>query len=85
MKIPYTYEIYKLNYSTGHFEVRYIPSDPELTAVTWNVPVMFDADGNLIPVEDTIDFYAPHREWAGQKFLLVNKDNLINATGVITP
>ncbi len=85
MKIPYTYEIYRLNYSQGHFEVRYTPSDPALTAITWNIPVMFDENGEMIPVETMIDTFAPYREWAGQKFLLENTDTLLNSTGTINP
>lgn len=85
MKIAYTYEIYKLNYSNGHFEVRYIPSDTALTAITWNVPVVFKEDGTRMELEENINMFAPYREWAAQKFMLENTDTLLNATGTITP
>lgn len=85
MKFPYTYEIYKLNINQGHFEVKYTPKDETLTAITLNITVMFDENDNPINLDENIDFFAPHRTWAAQMFILNNKDTLIDKTGEINP
>jgi hypothetical protein len=85
MKIPYTYTIYKLNIQTGHIEIKYTPEDETLTAITFNVPILFDEDGNQFEIQKNIDMFAPYREWAAQKFLIENTDSILNSTGTINP
>jgi hypothetical protein len=85
MKIPYTYEIYKLNIQTGCIAIKYLPLDTTLTAITSNVPIIFNEDGSQMSLTDNIDCCAPYREWAAQKFLMENADTLLNSTGTITP
>jgi hypothetical protein len=85
MKIPYSYEIYKLNIQTGHIEIKYMPEDETLTAITYNVPIIFNEDGTQMELKENIDRFAPYREWAAQKFLIQNANTVLNLTGTITP
>jgi hypothetical protein len=85
MKFPYTYEIYKLNLAQGHFEVKYTPKEEVLSALTFNLPVMFDEAGAPIGMEEIIENFAPHQTWAAQKFIIENKDTILDKTGEINP
>lgn len=85
MKFAYTYEIYKLNIAQGHIEVRYTPKDESLSAITYNIPVMFEESGEVMTVEKNVDSFAPHTTWAAQKYIIDNAATLQNSTGEITP
>lgn len=85
MKFAYTYEIYKLNIAQGHIEVKYTPKDEMLSAITHNIPIMFEESGEVMAVEKNIDYFAPHNVWAAQKHIIDNAETLQNHTGEITP
>jgi hypothetical protein len=83
MKIPYTYTIEQLDITYGHMVVKYLPEDTALTALSYNVPIMFNEDGTQKPLVENIDMYAPYREWGAQKYLKDNANTLINSSGTI--
>ena len=82
MKIPYTYQVYKINLEQGHFEVKYTPQDTSLIAITSNVPAFFPKDdGTPRTVEEIVEYFAPYMQWQGQKTILEQGDSLLNASG----
>lgn len=84
MKNAYTYKIEQLDIAYGCMSVKYTPEDARLTALSYNIPVVFEEDGSQKPLLENIDMYAPQREWNAQKFLIENADTLVSSTGTIS-
>jgi hypothetical protein len=85
MNQPYQYKIEQLDIAYGNMLVKYIPSDESLTALSFNIPILFEEDGLQKELTANIDKFAPQRQWAAQKFFIENGDSLVNLTGTVNP
>ena len=71
----YTFIVKEILFERGTLLVQYIPSDVNLTSVTYNIPIWPDIDvNNLGPY---VDRWAPLGAWYAQTVILEHGSTLI--------
>lgn len=82
----YTYTIKKIDVLNANIEVKYVPTNPDLVAVEWNIcAYMQNEDGSNKSIQECIEAAAPHALWTAQETLIAQHDTLLNKTETVTP
>lgn len=86
MKFKYTYSIELIDIKEGHIQVKYMPEDVRLVALSYNLAIYaLKEDGTKFTIDELIEFYAPHDKWEAQLTLLNQYDTILAKTGTVTP
>lgn len=77
MEFEFTYELISADIDTGTFEIKYIPIEPHLSMVSYNLNIILsDVEGATFDdhLENTVNIQSPQTFWKNQKFIFDNAE-----------
>lgn len=76
-KYEYSYQVMQLLFEQGTMVVKFLPTNPDLMSITYNIPIWPEMDlQNLKPY---LDKWAPNDKWFAQELILNNGNNLLGS------
>jgi hypothetical protein len=77
---PYRYEVISIDNQSGNpgILIRYIPENPNLTSLTYNIPILYNFDVNNMA--EYVDQWVPRQQWFAQEIVLNHSNTIMNSS-----
>lgn len=80
-KQDYTYTIKQIDIPNSNILIVYKPKNSKLNIIEWNICAYNQHEnGELMSIDECIEFSAPHALWNAQETLIEKYDELINSS-----